>query len=354
MKIALITDTHWGVRNDSAVFYDYFKKFLDDVFFKTIDDLDIKHVIHLGDLVDRRKYINFLTASRLRSDFLDRLRDGNIDCHIIAGNHDVYYKNTNKINALAELVDRKYENVTAYTSPITLKFDETPILLLPWICEENHQESMDAIKNTRAQVVMGHLELNGFEMFKGSISDHGLDHHIFDRFDVVCSGHYHHRSSNGNIHYLGAFAEYTWSDYDDPRGFHVFDTESRELTFIQNPYTMFQKVWYDDAGKTVEEVVFDREIDVHNKMVKLIVKNKTNPYWFDLFVDKIEKAGVIDLQVVEDHLHLDLQDDQDIVDEAEDTLTVCKKYIGQINLNVDQKKLERVITNLYSEALQVE
>lgn len=354
MKIALITDTHWGVRNDSAVFYDYFKRFLDDVFFKTIDDMDIKHVIHLGDLVDRRKYVNFLTLSRLRTDFLDRLEARGIDTAIIAGNHDVYYKNTNSINALNELVQGKYQNISVFTSPVTKWFDETPVLLLPWICDDNLEESMNAIKNTPAQVVMGHLELNGFEMFKGSISDHGMDHKLFDRFDVVCSGHYHHKSDTGNIHYLGAFGEYTWSDYDDPRGFHVFDTQTRELTFIQNPYKMFQKVWYDDAGKTVEEVVFDREIDVHNKMVKLIVKNKTNPYWFDLFVDKIEKAGVIDLQVVEDHLHLDLQEDQDIVDEAEDTLTVCKKYIGQINLNVDQKKLERVITNLYSEALQVE
>jgi DNA repair exonuclease SbcCD nuclease subunit len=354
LKIALLTDTHWGVRNDSPAFYDYFNKFLEGTFFPYLDEHEIKTVIHLGDLVDRRKYVNFLTASRLRSDFLDRLRDRNIDCHIIAGNHDVYYKNTNRINALSELVDRRYENITTYISPITLKFDDTPILLLPWISDDNYQESMDAIKGTSAQIVMGHLELNGFEMFKGSIADHGMDHRLFDRFDVVCSGHYHHKSDTGNIHYLGAFAEYTWSDYDDPRGFHVFDTDTRELTFIRNPYKMFEKVWYDDAGKTSTEIINESHAELGDKMVKLIVKNKTNPYFFDLFVDKIEKSGVLGLQVVEDHLHLDLMEDEEIVDEAEDTLTVCKKYIGQLNLTVDQKKLERVITNLYSEALQIE
>lgn len=354
MRIALITDTHWGVRNDSAVFHDYFNKFLENTFFPYVDQQGIKTVIHLGDLVDRRKYINFLTANRLKTDFLDRLRDRGIDCHVIAGNHDVYYKNTNKINALDELVVGKYENVKVYTSPETIKFDGTPILLLPWICEDNYQESMNAIKDTPAQIVMGHLELNGFEMFRGSISDHGMDHKLFDRFDVVCSGHYHHKSDTGNIHYLGAFAEYTWSDFDDPRGFHVFDTETRELTFIRNPYRMFEKVWYDDAGKTSSQIISDSQFDISNKMVKVIVKNKTNPYFFDLFIDNLEKSGPIDVQVVEDHLHLDLMDDEEIVDEAEDTLSVCRKYIGQLSLNVDQKKLERVITNLYSEALQVE
>lgn len=354
MKIALITDTHWGIRNDSAVFHEYFNRFLESTFFPYLDTEGIKTVIHLGDLVDRRKYINFLTSNRLKTDFLDRLRDRDIDCHIIAGNHDVYYKNTNQVNALHELVDRKYKNITTYISPITLKFDGTPILLLPWICEENYQESMDAIKSTSAQIVMGHLELNGFEMFKGSISDHGMDHKLFDRFDVVCSGHYHHKSDTGNIHYLGAFAEYTWSDFDDPRGFHIFDTETRELTFIRNPYRMFEKIWYDDAGKTSTQIIESAQLDVSNKMIKVIVKNKTNPYFFDLFIDNLEKSGPTDVQVVEDHLHLDLQDDNDIVDEAEDTLTVCKKYVSSMNLNVDQKKLERVITNLYSEALQVE
>lgn len=354
MRIALITDTHYGVRNDSPVFHDYFRRALEDSFFPYLEREGIKTVIHLGDLVDRRKYVNFVTARRLRTDFLDRLRDRNIDCHIIVGNHDVTYKNTNEINALDELVVGKYPNISVYTSPKTVEFDGTPVLLLPWICEENYKESMDAIKDTPAQIVMGHLELNGFEMFKGSISDHGMDHKLFDRFDVVCSGHYHHKSDTGNIHYLGAFAEYTWSDFDDPRGFHVLDTGRRELTFIQNPYKMFYKIWYDDTDKTAAQIIQNAQTDVSSKMVKVIVKNKTNPYFFDLFIDNLEKAGPYDLQVVEDHLNLNLVEDEDLVDEAEDTLSVCRKYIGQLNLNVDQKKLERVITNLYSEALQVE
>ena len=354
MQIALITDTHYGIRNDSHIFYDYFKRFLDDVFFPTLEKQGIRQVIHLGDVVDRRKYVNFLTLYHLRRDFLEEFEKRMIDLYIILGNHDTYYKNTNEINAVRELIEGKYQFIHVIERPQVVEFDRTEILLLPWICEDNLEESMNAIRTTPATVLMGHLELNGFEMFRGSISDHGLDHRLFDRFDVVCSGHFHHKSSTGNIHYLGAFAEYTWSDYDDPRGFHLFDTDTRELTFIQNPYRMFEKIWYDDTNKTVEEVVFDREIDVRNKMVKVIVVNKTNPYWFDLFIDRVEKAGATDLQVVEDHMNLDLMADEDIVDEAEDTLTVFKKYIGQLSLSVDQKKLERLITGLDNEALQVE
>ena len=354
MKTALITDTHYGIRNDSQYFYEYFKRFLQDTFFPTLEKEGIRTVFHLGDLVDRRKYVNFLTLYHLRRDFLEEFERRQIDLFIILGNHDTYYKNTNDVNALKELLENKYQFIHVIERPQTLEFDGTDILFLPWICEENYEESIDAIKTTTGQIAFGHLELNGFEMFKGSISDHGMDHKLFDRFDVVCSGHYHHKSDTGNIHYLGAFAEYTWSDYDDPRGFHLFDTTSRELTFIRNPYRMFEKVWYDDTQKSASEIIGDAQFDARNKMVKVIVKNKTNPYFFDIFIDALEKSGPIDVQVVEDHLNLELIDDEEFMDSAEDTLTVCRKYISQVNFSVDNKKLERVITNLYTEALQID
>ena len=59
MKYALITDTHFGVRNDSQILLEYQKKFYDEIFFPYLDKNDIKHIVHLGDLVDRRKSINF-------------------------------------------------------------------------------------------------------------------------------------------------------------------------------------------------------------------------------------------------------------------------------------------------------
>lgn len=354
MKIALITDTHWGIRNDSPVMHDYMKRFLDHVFFPQLEAHGIEHIIHLGDLVDRRKYINFNTASRLRQDFLEPLAESGKQLYIIAGNHDTYYKNTNSLNSLKELL-WGYSNIHVYDDePGVICFDGTNVLMLPWICAENKEASLKAIKQTKAPIVMGHLELNGFEMYRGHVSDHGDDPKLFDKFDLVCSGHYHTRSSNGNIHYLGTACEFTWSDYNDPKGFHIFDTETRELTFVQNPEVLFMKLHYDDLNKQMDEVLMFDPNDFKGKYVKVIVRNKTNPYWFDNVIDRLDKAGIADLQVVEDHFHLDLEEDSDIVNEAEDTMTILKKYVQGLNFNTDKNRVENIIKDLYAEALTIE
>jgi len=353
MKIALITDTHWGIRNDSSIMHDQMKKFLDEIFFPEIKRAGIEHVIHLGDLVDRRKYINYLTAKRLREDFLDRLLEEDLQMDIIVGNHDTFYKNTNRVNSLQELLKENYANIRVWDDvPHDVMFDGTNILMLPWICDENREQSFENIKNSKSPIVMGHLELNGYEMYRGHVSDHGDDPKIFDKFDLVCSGHYHTRSNSSNIFYLGTPAQYNWSDHGDPKGFHVLDTKTRGLTFIENPYNIFHKMFYDDLNKTIDQViVFDAD-KYKNCYVKIVVKNKTNPYWFDLVIDKIEKAGVADLQVVEDHLNLDLADDTDIVSEAEDTISIIRSYIGSMTVN-DHKRVENIIQSLYIEAHEI-
>jgi len=350
MKVALITDTHWGIRNDNIAFIDNTKRFLDDIFFPTLLRDGISDVWHLGDLVDRRKYINFLTAKRLREDFLEPLYKNNISMKIIAGNHDVFYKNTNGVNALDEMLAGKY-GVEIYKNPTEINFHGTKVLFLPWINDENREESLNAIKTTQAKTVLGHLELQGFEMFRGSINSHGDDPSIFGRFDRVFSGHYHHRSTNGNISYLGSHAEFTWSDYDDPRGFHIFDTDTGSLEFIQNPYNMFTKIWYDDSKDFKPTVDIDK---IKGRIVKVIVKNKTNPYLFDVLISKIEAAQPLNLQIVEDNLNLDLETDDNIVNEAESTIDIFKKYIDQINsAGVNKARLETTIVNLYNEALNI-
>lgn len=356
MKIALITDTHWGVRNDNVAFMDNSKKFLDEIFFPYIDDANISTVIHLGDLVDRRKYVNINTSRRLREDFLDPLHTKGLDVHFIVGNHDTYFKNTNEVNALNELVVDKYPEFKVYSNePVEVEFDGTPILFIPWICEDNRLKSMEIMNGTRSSIAMGHLEIQGFEMYKGSIVSHGDDASLFDRFDLVFSGHYHHRSSNGHIWYLGSHAEFTWSDYNDPRGFHIFDTETRELTFIENPFKMFEKVWYNDSDENFLTQKINYE-DFSGKILKVIVTNKTNPYWFDKFIENIEKFDPIEMQIVEDHLNLSLEDDEDIINEAESTIDIFKKYIDTVIdiKDQDKVKLEKKIVELYNEALAVE
>jgi DNA repair exonuclease SbcCD nuclease subunit len=351
MKIAIITDTHWGVRNDHQAFLDNNKKFLDDTFFPFIDSHSIDTVIHLGDLVDRRKYLNINTAKRLRDDFIGPLHARGIRAHLTIGNHDTYYKNTNSVNSIREFYK---DDFTIYEQAETVEFDGVPILLMPWICDDNRDHALETIRTTNAQICMGHLELSGFEMYRGSPLSHGDDPSLFGRFDLVCSGHYHRRSTSGNIHYLGSHAEFTWSDYDDPKGFHILDTETRELAFIENPYKMFRKMWYNDKDKSTEEILERDFTKYAGSYVKLIVTNKDNPFNFDLFTSKLYEAGPIEVTIVEDHRNMDAISEADLVNETEDTLTILSKYIKTIESNVDNERLDKLMRSLYTEALQME
>lgn len=331
---------------------DYFRKFYENTFFPYLDTHGITNVIHLGDIVDRRKYINFVTASRLESDLVGPLRKRNINSYWIIGNHDSSYKNSLEINSMKELYANDINsNMVIIQEPTELTFDGVNIVLQPWMCAANMEQSLGLIKNTKSQILFGHLELAGFEMYRGSVVEHGMDSDIFDKFDVVCSGHFHHRSSNGRINYLGCPYEITWSDYGDQKGFHVFDTETRELTFIPNPYKLFNKVHYDDAKQVDSEFISSEDYaSLKDTYVKVIVHSKNNPYWFDLFIDNLEKIGPTQIQIVDDNLYLDLEDDDDIISEAEDTLTILKKFVAGSDLNIEKSLIEKAITDLYVEA----
>jgi DNA repair exonuclease SbcCD nuclease subunit len=226
--------------------------------------------------------------------------------------------------------------------------------MLPWICTDNWNDSWEAVKGSKSQVMMGHLELNGFEMHRGAFCDSGFDREEFRKFDQVFSGHFHHRSTEGNISYLGCPYEMTWSDFEDQKGFHVYDTETRELEFVPNPLQMFYKFNYDDSDMTIEGLD-DIDFSIFDSTyIKLIVKNKKDPYLFDLFVDRIEKAGVQNLQIIEDVLNLDMDNEDGIIDEAKSTMEMLEGYVDQIETAVSKKKLKGLFHNLYSEALTLE
>lgn len=303
-------------------------------------------------MFDRRKYINFLTLYRSREFFFEVAKRKGIDVHVFVGNHDTFFKNTNQVNS-PQLLLGEYDNIKTYSTHQEILFDGIKIALIPWICSDNEADIMKFVKETDAQILFGHLELKGFEMDRGVYSEHGMDASVFDKFDIVCSGHYHHKSSRGNIHYLGTPYELTWADYDDPRGFFIFDTDTRDLKFIKNPFTIFKMIDYDDKNKNMDDVLdiyFDEFADNY---VKVIVKNKTNPYWFDLFINKLEAAGAIDIQVIGDYVELHMTD-EDVADEAEDTLTILRKAVTNIEAGVENIELDKFLTSLYTEALYVE
>ena len=352
MKIALITDTHFGARNDSIPFNDYFYKFYDNVFFPEIDKRGIKTIIHLGDTMDRRKFVSYKIANDFRTRFIQPIVDRNIDTHIMIGNHDTFYKNTNTINSVAELIGNRHDNIKFYEENCTVNFGNTPIFFCPWINSENYGSTLKGIQQTDAEVCMGHLEINGFEMHKGHFSENGHAKEIFKKFDTVFSGHFHKKSDDGKIYYLGAPYQITWSDDNCPKGFHIFDTVDKTLERIVNPYTIYEKIYYDDTNKDYSKEDVSQYVD---KFIKLVVVNKKDLYQFDMFTDRLLQEQTHEVKIVEDFSDLDAQNvSDDIAENTQDTTTLLEKYIDELDVDLDKKRLKNTMKALYLEACDLE
>ena len=348
MKVAIITDQHFGARGDSVQCLDYYQQFYDNVFFPKLKEHGVNHILILGDTFDRRKYINFNTLSRAKKMFFDVAYDNDIMITMIAGNHDTYYKNTNEVNS-PELTLAEYVNINLITKPETVSVGGTDVCFLPWICADNYTDSLNEIKNTKAEICMGHLEVSGFAMYRGVESHDGMSKETFSKFDMVFSGHYHHKSDDGHIYYLGNPYELTWQDYNDPRGFHLFDLESRSLEFIRNPYSLFERYEYDDT-KNEDDPLFTNFTD---KYVKIVVINKTNLYKFDQFINSVYKANPLEVKIIEDFSEFTEGQVDDTID-LEDTTSVVNNYIDSLETDVDKEKIKSFMKTLYTEAINTE
>ena len=355
MKIAIITDTHFGARNDSVIFNNYFYKFWEETFFPYLKNNNINEVIHLGDVMDRRKFVSYKIAQDFRERFLQVFDDNKINLKMIVGNHDIYYRNTNDVNSLNELIGSKYETIQTYKSCTTINFDDVPIMLIPWINNENYDSTMKEINKTKAQIAMGHLEINGFEMHSGHFAQGGYDKELFKKFDMVFSGHFHKKSDDGQIFYLGSTYQMTWADYDCPRGFHIFDTETRELERVLNPHTIFKKIYYDDRYSADNYCSTFDFTSVHGQYTKVIVVHKKDLYQFDLFIDKLLKSEAHDVKIIEDFSDLDANNvSDDVIEQSEDTLSLLNNYIDQLDINLDKSKLSDIMKSLYLQANELE
>jgi DNA repair exonuclease SbcCD nuclease subunit len=353
MKLCILGDTHFGMRNDSPIFHELYKNFYQNTLFPYLDEHNINAVFQLGDLFDRRKYINFHTLEQVKSYFFDELELRGITLHTLLGNHDVYWKNTLQVNSTS-LVLGEYKNVVIYDKPITMHFDGLAIDVIPWICESNEAQVKTFISETRSEICLGHFELIGFEMDRGNVCHEGFDPSMLSRYETVMTGHFHHPSSKNNIIYVGAPGEMTWADYNDPRGFYIYDTDTRELEFIVNPYTIFCKIFYNDDDLFLNDVQNRDYSEFKGKYVKLVVSKKTNAFLFETFLDNLTKSGAIDVSVVEDFTDVNTSDTIGEVDQADDTTTILDKYIDGIEIDLNKVKLKSIIRNIYTEALTIE
>ncbi len=348
MKIAIITDQHFGARKNSKLFHDYFLKFYNDIFFPTLEKKGITTVIDMGDTFDNRTGVNFGALSWAKSNYYDRLQQMGVKVHTIVGNHTAFYKNTNSINAV-DLLLREYTNVTVYSEPEEVLLDNLKVLFIPWINEENEKKTFKLIESTDCKVSMGHLELRGFAANKQCIMEHGHDRKLFKKFIQVFSGHYHTRSSSDQISYLGNPYEIYWNDVNDPRGFHIYDTETLELEPIDNPYKMFNIMYYDDDSASLLDAR-----PYENKIVKIIVRNKPRVKEFEKVIDKLYSAGVAELKIIENYNFSGWYDDKENLEfESEDTLSILNRYIEEAETTLNKSTLSMFMKETYQEACEM-
>ena len=351
MKIAILNDTHCGIRNSSEVMMDYQERFYRDVFFPYLRENGITKILHLGDYYDNRKFINFKALEHNRQIFLEKLREYKIHMDIIPGNHDVYYKNTNDLSALKELLGHYMEEVRIIEKPMVVNYDGMDMALVPWIKDQNEEETMKFLSKCKATHVGAHLELEGFEMQAGIPCTHGMKASVFNRFEMVLSGHFHTKSNIGNIHYLGSQMEFFWSDAHDPKYFHIFDTDTREITPVKNTETLFAKIYYDDenANPMVRDI---RHLD--NKFVKVIVTNKSDPKQFDAFINRVNSRKIHELKIAENFEEFvgnNVEDSKISVESTEDLLYT---YIDAVDTPLSKDTIKGMVRELMVEAQTLE
>lgn len=349
MKVAILGDPHFGSRSDNLLFLQHFLRFYDEVFFPYLEKNKIDTVICLGDLFDRRKYININTLNTFRERIIKKSQEMGIQWHILLGNHDIYYKNTIAVSSVKEVLETE-EGFTVYDIPKDLTLDSYTFGIVPWITPENRQECLDFIQNTKARTLCGHFEIAGFYMNTVTKCDSGLDLKMFKRFEHVLSGHFHKKQKKGNIQYTGTPYQFTFGDLGETKGFHIFDTDTEKMRFVKNPNSIFWKVVYDD-----KEHVYDVENDDFSQFkdcyIRIVCVKKTRPKQFDRLIEKMYDAGVANVTIVDTQV-----DDVDLTGEEKldmslDTIEIINTEIDDLDIEIDKEKLKKILNEMYLEAL---
>ena len=345
MKVAIITDQHFGFKKGSKIWLDYFQKFYDEVFFPTLKKEGIDTILDLGDTFDNRKGVDLRSLDWAKSNYFDLIRDKGMKMISIVGNHTAFYKDTNDINTI-DLMLREYDNIRIVEECEEITVGGLPILFIPWINSENDAKTYQMIKDSKCRVAMGHLELNGFVATHGHVMDVGADFECYNKFKHVFSGHYHTRSNNGSIYYLGNPYEMFWNDVNDKRGFHIYDTDTLQLKTINNPYAMYKIIHYANTPRQMTN--FEQYRD---KIVKVVVREKDDDKAYDMFMQSLSKVNPYDIKVVERTVNM-LAPDEDIA-QTEDTMTLLNTYIDDLSTDLNKSKIKDILRETYQQACEV-
>ena len=186
---------------------------------------------------------------------------------------------------------------------------------------------------------------------KGIKCEHGLSRDLFKRFEKVMSGHFHTKSEQDNITYLGSQMEFFWNDAHDKKYFHILDTDTRQLTAVRNPHTLFHRIVYDDTKHDYLHYPLD---DVEGKFVKVVVINKSDTFTFERFIDRIQNRNILELKIAENFNEFvgSAVDDESVL--VDDTPTLLNSYIANVDTELDKDRIKLEMSNVMIEAQSLE
>lgn len=339
-KIAILGDLHLGAKQDDEWVQKNQREFF-QMFFEYCGNNDIDTVFQLGDWFDVRRGISQETM-KFQREFVNPLMN-DYTVYALVGNHDMLLREHITPNSIREVLG-KLDNVVVIEEPTTITIDNIDFDFIPWMCKENSDQVAEFVSNSSSEYCLGHFELNGFWFARGQKSS-GIDGGFLSRYSSVWSGHFHTISESGNIRYMGTPYTMTLADADDKRGFHVFDTETHELEFVENPDCWHTKLYFN--ADTFDTKTIEWYTD---KTVKIIVEKRSTDSRdinFDVIEDRIAQVA---------H-KLDTLDEIELVGVVSDDIKSIKdvdEYVKEYVQTIDESTEIRDRIQLLFSALHLE
>jgi len=340
-KIAIITDTHFGVRDESIVFLDKQEEML-KAFFADIKQHGITEVWHLGDFFDNRKHISSKLLQWVRTNWVDVVESLGLTVRMIAGNHDTHYKSTNTPNTIREILGNNSNHVIIDNEPICTQYGTKSgiidVAFVPWISPSNSKQ-VDEFLNKKYNIVLGHFDIVGALMQGSMVSTHGLDKEQLKQHDLVFSGHYHKKSDMDNIRYLGNPVPTTWAESPDAHGWHIFDLDTMGLSFKVFDNNLYQRILIN-TKESIERNYSGA------KFVKVIIREK-NEFHYQNFLEYLRGFEITQLTIVDESVESTFDDEYEFGDDLrDDLLQQINDYIDS-TVSDNQTELKELMKLLY-------
>ena len=341
MKIAILNDTHCDYGKEYHKLNQ--KYFYEDLFFPYLLENNISHIIHLGDFFERKYNLFMKDLEFINNIFLKKLVEYNITMDIIPGNHDLPYDNSMEGCSLDLTIIGSNKNVRVHKKFTTL-FNN--ILLVPWINASNSVEIEQEIARTDADVLMGHFELAGFPFSKnGIINEHGYElKKVHKKFKHILTGHYHTKSSKDNVTILGTQFHLNKSDFDDRKFFHILDTETLELTAIENKFHLYKKINYSPSNN------YEDISEYRNTLTFIYVQQEHIDKKYNILLERLREITFNTDSILEKNLIFkEGKTLEEIVLKNKSEEEKMEEYVGLITTDLDKNILFNKLKTLLKE-----